>query len=166
MNRFVYALLVLVAVAFVTFSQVPQLTTVQIVGNAGKPSCDAAARGVVWVTRSASNSPDFAEVCVKAGNDNYQWRKMQSQTLTEGLGSDLSSATTITPTNEIHKVTGTVTISTITVPTNADSGETVKLIPKGLFLTDTLGNISLGSVAVLERTLILTWDGTKWCPSY
>ena len=80
----------------------------------------------------------------------------------------LPSATTITPTRNIHFVSGIIQISTITNIFGSPSSAQITLIPTGLWTTSVSGNIALASVAVVNRPLILTWDSgtTKWYPSY
>jgi hypothetical protein len=45
-------------------------------------------------------------------------------------------------------------------------GGTIYLIPDAAFTTDATSNISLASTAVINKTMAMTWDGTKWNPSY
>lgn len=80
----------------------------------------------------------------------------------------IASATTIAPTTEISFVSGTTTISTITVPPTLVGGGQITLIPTGLWATNTSGNIALASTAVVSKALILTYDSVtaKWYPSY
>lgn len=80
----------------------------------------------------------------------------------------IASASTISPTTQISFVSGTTTINTITVPPNVSNGTQITLIPTGLFLTGTSGNIALATTAVLSKALIFTYDATtaKWYPSY
>jgi hypothetical protein len=81
------------------------------------------------------------------------------------VGSVIASATTIVVTNPVVHVSGTTAIATITA--NAITpGQTITLIPDGIFTTTTAGNISLASTAVVGKALIMTWDGTKYNPSY
>jgi len=86
------------------------------------------------------------------------------------VGSPLSSASTIAPANGLTHVTGTVTISTITVPTVLQNGAAftgcINLIPDGLWTTTTGGNIALGSTAVVGKVLQECFDGILWYPSY
>jgi hypothetical protein len=81
------------------------------------------------------------------------------------LGLTIASATTIVVTNSVVPVSGTTAIATITA-TGTAAGQTVTLIPTGIFTTTTAGNIGLASTAVVGKALILTWDGTKFWPSY
>lgn len=86
-------------------------------------------------------------------------------------GGDIASASTIAPTDSVVRVTGTTTVSTITVPTNCAVASTacqITIIPTGAFATNTAGNIGLASTAVVGKALIMTYAHTqaKWYPSY
>lgn len=83
-----------------------------------------------------------------------------------GKGADLASATMITPTNDLHKVTGVTTVQTVTAPTGILPGQILVLIPKGIFAIGTSGNVIIGVTTVVNKLLILVWDGSKWNPSY
>ncbi len=83
----------------------------------------------------------------------------------ESVGSSLASAGTISPTKSVHHVTGTTTISTINLPYTGFKGS-LKLIPDAIWATNTAGNIGLASTAVVGRVMEMTYDGTKWYPSY
>lgn len=82
-------------------------------------------------------------------------------------GADVASASSITPTGTTFHVTGTTQVNTI-VATGLQSGQSIYIIPDGTFATGTSGNIALASTAVVNKTLIMTWDGTasKFTPSY
>jgi hypothetical protein len=80
-------------------------------------------------------------------------------------GANVSSASTITPSGAIFHVTGTVTINTINLPFPGFTGS-IYIIPDGVFATGTSGNIQIASTAVVSKQLIMTYDGTKWYPSY
>lgn len=88
-------------------------------------------------------------------------------TLLPGTGTALASATTITPTNRGHHVTGTTPVATITA-TGMIDGELLYVMPDGAFTTTTLGNIAITSTAVVGKLLVFHWDATavKWYPSY
>lgn len=81
------------------------------------------------------------------------------------LGGAVASAATITPTGPVFHVTGTTAINTINLPYTGFIG-TIRIIPDGLFTTGTSGNIALASTAVVSKVLEMTYDGTKWYPSY
>jgi hypothetical protein len=84
----------------------------------------------------------------------------------------IASAATIAPTNLITFITGNVTISTITPPTNVlAKGGILILIPKDastFSTTATGGNIAVASVGSISKALIMTYDSitNKWYPSY
>lgn len=81
----------------------------------------------------------------------------------------LASATTITPTKAISFVSGITTIATITPPVPIDTlGGAIVLIPTGIFLTNTAGNIALASTSVVGRALRFVYDPVtgKFYPSY
>lgn len=83
------------------------------------------------------------------------------------VGSTVASATTITPTGTYFVVSGTTAIATITVPAGWAPGMAIEIQPSGVFATTTAGNIGLvSSASVVGRVMRLTWDGTKWWPSY
>lgn len=81
------------------------------------------------------------------------------------VGGNVSSNATITPTGTIFHVTGVTEIDTINLPFTGFTGS-LYLIPDGAFSTGLTGNIALASTAVVGKTLIMTFDGTSWYPSY
>lgn len=81
------------------------------------------------------------------------------------IGPAIVSTGTVAPTCNIHHITGTVPMATITVPYAGFQGA-IKFIPDGTFTTVTTGNIALASTAVVSKTLEMTFDGSKWNPSY
>lgn len=89
-------------------------------------------------------------------------------------GADLASATTITPTNETHLITGTTTIDNIST-TGAVKGQKIRLIFQGAAITvrhigGGTGNIrltgGLHAGFVANETLQLTYDGVNWIESH
>jgi len=87
------------------------------------------------------------------------------------VGTALAAASTITPTNPIHHVTGTTQITTITAPANftvSGMGGCIVFIPDGAWSTGTAGNIALASTATVSRALTMCYDSgsSKWYPSY
>lgn len=110
--------------------------------------------GINWASNSWSVGPEAATGTVRGGFYNY------------GPSSIIASAGTIAPTNSIHHISGVAAIATITVPANCTPTCNIYLIPDGIFTTTNAGNISIASTAVVSKTLIMTWDGTKWNPSY
>lgn len=94
-----------------------------------------------------------------------QWVSTNAPTVPV-LGSTVASATTIAATGTYFKVSGTTTIATITLPAGWAAGNSIALEPTGLWSTNTAGNILLATTGVVGKQLILTWNGTKWVPSY
>jgi hypothetical protein len=80
----------------------------------------------------------------------------------------IASAATIQPLAPITFVSGITTINTITVPSEFVGGGQITLIPTGIFLTGTSGNIAVATTSVVSKALIMTYDATttKWYPSY
>lgn len=73
----------------------------------------------------------------------------------------------LTPTGTVMITdTGTNAMTGIAVPNGAGPGFTVTFIPGGAFTTTTATNIGIASTAVTGKALIMTWNGTKWSPSY
>ena len=85
--------------------------------------------------------------------------------IVQGVGTNVASASTIAPVAPLTHITGTTTISTITLPVSGFTG-CIRLIPDGLWSTTTGGNIALGSTAVVGKVLEECYDGTSWYPSY
>lgn len=91
--------------------------------------------------------------------------------LGQGEGDALASGATLTPTNSIHRITGSTQITTITVPQEFTSyGGTIVLIgtDSSTFTTATGGNIALASTGVRYKALHMTWcpGSSLWYPSY
>jgi hypothetical protein len=82
-------------------------------------------------------------------------------------GAAIASAGTIAPTANVHHVTGTTAINTITVPSGFGDGQQITLIPDALWTWTTAGNIALAGSAVVGKAVIFTYDATaaKWYPS-
>lgn len=75
---------------------------------------------------------------------------------------------TIAPTNLIHHL-GAGLLKTITVPTLCAPTCSLYIVPDAAYTYDATGNITLpagGGTAVVSRTMVFVWDGTKWNPSY
>jgi hypothetical protein len=82
-------------------------------------------------------------------------------------GSDVLSATSITPTGTFFVVSGTTAVATIVVPAGWAPGNCLAIEPTGIFATTTAANIGLiTSGTVVGRILFMCWDGSKWWPSY
>lgn len=97
-----------------------------------------------------------------------QWFQTNSPGGNLGLaGSTVASASTIAPTGLIFPVSGTTSVVTITVPAGFTPGMSLYIRPTGIFATTTAGNIGLiTSATVVGRILMMTWDGSKFWPSY
>jgi hypothetical protein len=85
------------------------------------------------------------------------------------VGSDIASATTIAPDSPIHKVTGTTTTTTITVPASCaatNKGCTITFIPTGAWPLNTGGNIAKAVTATANVPIVLTYSHalTAWYP--
>lgn len=80
-------------------------------------------------------------------------------------GAQVTAATTITPTGTVFHVTGATTIQTISIPYTGFIGS-ITIIPDSALTLGTTGNIGLGSSGITGKALIMTYDGTKWYPSY
>jgi hypothetical protein len=82
-------------------------------------------------------------------------------------GSDVSSATSITPTGTFFVVSGVTAVATIVVPAGWAAGNCLAIEPTGIFATTTASNIGLiTSATVVGRIIFFCWDGSKWWPSY
>jgi len=106
----------------------------------------------------------FSDGNTDLGTTNAVWGTTYSRLYSTVVGNALSSNTTITPIRGVHHVTGTTTITTITVPSGFTG--TLVLIPDGLWSTNTGGNIAKATTAVVGKALHMTYDGTSWYPSY
>lgn len=86
----------------------------------------------------------------------------------EDSGASLSSGSTLAVTNAVHAVTGTSTISSISVPSWCTAGCTVALVPKGAWQLTTGGNVAVAATAVVSRTMHVTYvpADSLWYPSY
>ncbi len=88
-------------------------------------------------------------------------------TTNPGIGAVIAStAGVIAPLAKVTHVSGTAAITGLTVPAGLAPGNTLTLIPDGAFTYTTAGNISIIGTAVLNKALILTWDGVKFNPIY
>lgn len=73
----------------------------------------------------------------------------------------------IAPTNELHHV-GAGLIKNITLPSGFVDG-CIKLVPDAAFTYDNTGNMVVpagGGTAVVNRLMLVCYDGAKWTPSY
>jgi hypothetical protein len=151
-------------------------------GFAGRGYTFATADGVFILYNSALT--DFTRQCYGGTTSSFPCWKRSGAGLISRLADDsangfvtasffngnassvISSNTTIAPTGNLHHISGTTAIATITVPAGCTPTCQITLVPDGLWTTTTAGNISLASTAVVNKALIMTWDGTKWNPSY
>jgi len=88
----------------------------------------------------------------------------QINTQVQGVGAVLVSGATLIPTNAIHHVSGTATITHINAP--AQFSGPIFLIPDGAWALATGGNIGKASTAVVGRLMTVVYDYTTWYPSY
>jgi hypothetical protein len=77
-----------------------------------------------------------------------------------GLGANVASASSITPTGQLFHVTGTTTINTINLPTTSWNGK-ITIIPDGVFSTGTSGNISNAVTSAVNTPLDCVYDNNK-----
>jgi len=112
------------------------------------------------------NVTPFSDGGADLGQQSQKWGSVYARLYATEVGGALASGATITPVRGVHHVTGTSTISTVTVPSGFTGS--IVLIPDGLWATNTAGNIALGTTAVVSKALVLTYDGgtSKWYPSY
>lgn len=86
------------------------------------------------------------------------------------VGSNVASASTITPSGQIFHVTGTAAIDNISVPQSGNFTGSITIIPDGAFTTTTAGSgnskIAKATTAVVGQALTMTTDGSMWYPSY
>jgi hypothetical protein len=98
----------------------------------------------------------------------YDYRNFRPNLLMGTVGTALTvSGNTIAPVAQISHV-GAGLIKTITVPAGFATG-CLKLIPDAAFTYDATGNIVVpigGGTAVINKTMEVCWDGSKWTPSY
>jgi len=90
---------------------------------------------------------------------------------TNAAAPTIAASSTIAPTKMITFISGTAApIANITPPSTIVScgGGQITLLPTATWTTNTAGNIALSSTAVVNKALIMTWDGltNKWYPSY
>jgi hypothetical protein len=83
--------------------------------------------------------------------------------LNPGLGANLASGATITPTNRVHHVTGTTTIQTIAI-TNVSDGESFTMIFDGVAPLGTSGNIAAAITPTVNKIVVCVFTVTnaKW----
>jgi hypothetical protein len=79
----------------------------------------------------------------------------------------LASATTITPKQEVVRVSGVAAIVNITVPYTGSFSTVLYVIPTGAFTWTTAGNIGLAGTAVPNKLIVFVYSraANKWYPS-
>lgn len=83
------------------------------------------------------------------------------------LGSTVASpAGVMTPTGVVFTVSGTNAVTGILAPAGLGVGFNLYVVPSGVFTWTAAGNIAIAGTAVVNKTLIFTWSGSKWIPSY
>lgn len=80
------------------------------------------------------------------------------------VGTAVASASTIALVSPITHITGTGTISTITVPNgfSSSTGGIITVIADGTWITTTTGNIANAITAVAGQEYVLSYDGSKF----
>jgi hypothetical protein len=80
----------------------------------------------------------------------------------QSYGAPIAAAASISPTNPIHHITGTGTISTIVV--GPEFTGPLFLLADAAFSWTTGGNIALAGTATADTCVIFVYDGTEWFP--
>ena len=82
----------------------------------------------------------------------------------QGLGADIASAASIDFTSFAHRVTGTVTINTINVPSSIPFAGQLILISIDGFALGTTGNIAAAKTVTQNTAVWLIWSAVdkKW----
>ncbi len=86
----------------------------------------------------------------------------------KGVTADVASVAGATlPSGPLFHVTGANAVTGWTIPVGF-AGGSFTVIPDGTFTWTTAGNIALLGTAVVNRSLVFTWDSAagKWNPSY
>lgn len=158
------------------------LTTSSGINNAAGAAYGFSTRGFLQASGNAQWSLQNAALTAGIGLDFATDGVLKLRTKTQAAdaaitaslyGSSAVSALTITtntiaPTSLIHQL-GAGLVKTITVPATMGATGFLLLLPTAAFTYDATGNIlvpSGGGTAVINKLMILTWDGTKWTPSY
>lgn len=83
-------------------------------------------------------------------------------------GASITAASTITPTAELMRVTGSTAIQTITVPAGMSAGGCLTFIPfpSAAWSLGTSGNIGLSAKPIVGQLMRVCYDGSFWWPSY
>lgn len=114
-----------------------------------------------WLKRAVEQ---FSADLVRSLNTDLTKVHDQINNAVQGVGPNLASATTISPTHPLHHVTGTAAITTITPPPGF-SGP-IWLIADGTWTLATGGNIAAAVTAVDRLAVQLVYDPqtSLWYP--
>jgi len=124
--------------------------------------------GVSLVTAPTISSGTIGDV---SGVIQYSDPSTGTSWQTGGVGTTLTKAGDTNATSSVAvyanmmHVVSTGTINTLTPPFSGFRGSVI-LIPDSAFTTGTSGNIAIASTAVVGKAMTMTYDGTKWYPSY
>ena len=86
-----------------------------------------------------------------------------------GLGNSIVSASSITPTHDVHHLTGTNTINTIVPPSPDFCGMVTFIVEESCSFTSSGGNIARSvsvSVTLTALQFIYNPNTSKWYPNY
>lgn len=92
---------------------------------------------------------------------NWDWIILIDWFDKQTIWADVASATTITPTGNIFRVSWTTAIATINLPYIWFEGS-IEIIPTWIFTTTTAWNIWLATTAVVWKVLKLTYIASTW----
>lgn len=117
-----------------------------------------------WITQQSAPAVSGLQICALQ-NCTTPTGWIGAQYFRAGVGANVASAATITPTGTLFHVTGTTQITTINLPFTGFTG-CIRTIPDAAYTTATGGNIAVASTATANRVLDFCYDGTSWYPSY
>lgn len=144
-------------------------STLPMLDLAGTWNTSGAATGIKLNITNTASSTSSKLLDLQASGTSKFAVGINGITGTGAAAPTIASAGTIAPVTPIVFVSGTTTVSTITAPAPISSGGgQITIIPTGLWATNTAGNIALGTTAVVNKALTMTYDVTtaKWYPSY
>ncbi len=122
----------------------------------------------VQVTGNRRSYLDTAPLYIVNGSTSTNVIIKDNAGIDDVVGADLASGTTITPTNPMHRVTGTGTITTIARTTSGAAAFTVPLVlmPTGAWQLATGVNIAAACTATAGKAITLFWNTTTslWYP--
>ena len=126
---------------------------------------------ILFITTTSAATPGYIYpliyrcVTASSANNGGTWVAVGTPL---GVGSNIASASSISPVARITHITGTTAINTVVPPTGLANGESLVFIPNGAFTFGTGGNVAYDTTAVVGKAVVLTWDaGTAtWYPSY